>query len=93
MTQPGQFRVFPRLGLKGWAVVILWLSLLAAVLITFTLIAFGIFLFLLPVFVIMTLLYILFPRMRGAQRRREQKTTIIDGEYRIVERDSSEEGR
>jgi hypothetical protein len=86
MTQPGQFRIFPRLGLRGWAFLIAWLAILVAVLITFTVIAFGIFLFLLPVLAIVTLLYYLFPsRFRTARYGRPKDTTIIDGDYRVVD--------
>jgi hypothetical protein len=86
MTQPGQFRIWPRLGLKGWTILIAWLAILVAVLITFTVIAFGIFLFLLPVLAIVMLLYYLFPsRFRTAHYRRTEDATIIDGEFRVVD--------
>ena len=85
MTQPGQFRIWPRLGLRGWIFLILWLTILVAVVITFTLIAFGIFLFLLPALAIVTLLYYLFPSPRRAPARRSEDATIIDGEFRVVE--------
>ena len=98
MTQPGQFRIFPRLGFRGWTILIVWLALLVAILITFTLIAFGLFLFFLPVLAIVTLLYYLFPsRFRNPRYGRTEDATIIDGEYRIVdspqvERRQPEEG-
>jgi hypothetical protein len=96
MTQPGQFRIWPRLGLRGWTILIVWLAILVAVLIAFTLIAFGIFLFLLPILAILMLLYYLFPsRFRAAHYTKD--ATIIDGEYRVVdspeiERRRSEDG-
>jgi hypothetical protein len=97
MTQPGQFRIWPRLGLRGWTILIIWLAMLAAVLIAFMVIAFGVFLFLLPVLAIVTVLYYLFPRLRTAHYRRTKETTIIDGEFRVVdsaeiERKRPEEG-
>jgi hypothetical protein len=86
MTQPGQFRIWPRLGLRGWAILIIWLAMLVAVLIAFTVIAFGIFLFLLPILAIVTLLYYLFPsRFRTAHYNRTKESTIIDGEFRVVD--------
>jgi membrane protein implicated in regulation of membrane protease activity len=86
MTQPGQFRFLPRLGLKGWTILVLWLAIFAAILIAFTVIAFGIFLFLLPVFIIVTLLYSLFSsRSRTAPGSGSQNATTIDGEYRVVD--------
>ena len=85
MTQPGQFRIWPRLGLRGWTILIVWLAVLIAVLIAFTVIAFGIFLFLLPVLAIVTLLYYLFPsRFRPAHSSRTKDAAIIDGEFRVV---------
>jgi hypothetical protein len=95
MTQQGQFRILPRLGWRGWTVLIAWLAILAAVGIAFTVIAFGIFLFLLPVFVVATLLYYLFPpRRRSAPGRPQpENTTIIDGEFRVVDAPEIERGR
>jgi hypothetical protein len=86
MTQPGQFRIWPRLGFRGWTILIAWFALVVAILITFTLIAFGLFLFFLPVFAILMLLYYLFPsRFRTARYRRTEDATIIDGEFRVVD--------
>jgi membrane protein implicated in regulation of membrane protease activity len=85
MTQPGQFRIWPRLSLRGWTILILWLVIFVAVLVTVALIAFGIFLFLLPAFLILTLLYYLFPSRFRAPSRQRQDPTIIDGEFRVVE--------
>ena len=85
MTQPGQFRIWPRLGLRGWTTLIIWLAMLVAILIAFMVIAFGVFLFLLPVLAIVTVLYYLFSRFRTAHDRRTKEITIIDGEFRVVD--------
>jgi hypothetical protein len=92
MTQRVQFRIFPRLGFRGWTILILWLVFLFGLLIAFTLIAFAIFLFLLPAFLIATLLYYLFPSRRAPSQRRPDPT-IIDGEFRVVDPKEVEQKR
>jgi cobalamin synthase len=85
MTQPRQFRIWPRLGLRGWVTLILALAMTIAILIAITALALGILLFLLPVIAVAALLFYLFPsRFRPGQRRR-QETTIIDGEFRVLD--------
>jgi hypothetical protein len=85
MTQPGQFRIWRQLGLRAWITLILALILTAVILVAIAAVAIGILLFLLPVLVLGALLYYVFPpKFRTAQYRRE-KTTIIDGEFRVVD--------
>jgi hypothetical protein len=84
MTQPGEFRIWPRLGLRAWVTLIVFLVMTAALLIVFAAIAFGLLLFLLPVFAVGAILFYLFPsRFRPTQRWRKDDT-IIDGEFRVV---------
>jgi hypothetical protein len=84
MTQPGQFRIWRQVGLRGWITLILALILTVVILVTIAAVAIGILLFLLPVFVLGALLYYLFPpKFRPAAQRRED--TIIDGEFRVVD--------
>jgi cobalamin synthase len=85
MTQPRQFRIWPRLGLRGWVTLIFALAVTLAILVAITAVALGIVLFLLPVLAVAALLFYLFPSMfRPAQSRRKD-ATIIDGEYRVVD--------
>jgi hypothetical protein len=98
MTQPGEFRIWPRLGLRAWVTLIVTLVVTAAILIAIAAIAFGILLFLLPVFALGALLYYLFPsKFRPAYYRHTRQSEIIDGEFRVVdaveiERKRPEEG-
>ena len=98
MTQPADFRIWPRLGWRVWATLILALMVTFAILIAIAAIALGVFLFLLPVLAVMAVLYYLFPsRFRPARYRHTRESAIIDGEFRVVdsveiERRQPEEG-
>ena len=83
MTQPGEFRIWPRLGLRAWVTLIIFLVMTAALLIVIAAIAFGLLLFLLPVFAMGAILFYLFPsKFRPTQQWRKDET--IDGEFRVV---------
>jgi hypothetical protein len=85
MTQPRQFRIWPRLGLRGWLTLIIALVVLVAVLIAIAALALGILLFLLPVIAVVAVLFYIFPSMFRPAKSRRKDTTIIDGEYRVVD--------
>ena len=86
MTQPRQFRILPRLGLRGWLTVGLALATSLAILAAVAVVALGVLLFLLPVLAVATVLYYLFPsRFRTAHYQRGSQSTIIDGEFRVVD--------
>jgi hypothetical protein len=70
--------------LKGWAALLVTLAVFFAVAIGLAILAFGIFLFLLPAIAVATLAYYLLPRPK---RRPEQsgRGDIIDGSYRVLD--------
>ncbi|HEX3484308.1 MAG TPA: hypothetical protein VHT51_04560 [Micropepsaceae bacterium] len=84
MTQPGEFRIRPRLGLRAWITLIVVLVVAVAILAAIAAVAIGIFLFLLPVFVVSALLYYLFPPKFRAPRNGPEDASVIDGEFRVV---------
>jgi hypothetical protein len=92
MTQPRQFQIWPRLGLRGWVTVIVALAITAAILVAVTALALGILLFLLPVLAIGALIFYLFPSMFYPAQRRRRDSTIIDGEFRVVDPGEDENG-
>jgi cobalamin synthase len=85
MTQPGQFHIWPRLGLRGWVTLIFALALTVAILIAITALALGILFFLLPVIAVVALFFYLFPSQYRRSQRRPKDATIIDGEFRVVD--------
>jgi len=68
-------------------------GLVLALMAAFFLLAFGIFLFLLPALVLVGALAALFGGGREPVGRGRSGDRVIDGEYRIVERDRLEDGR
>ncbi|HXJ01982.1 MAG TPA: hypothetical protein VNH44_12225 [Micropepsaceae bacterium] len=91
MTQPREFRI-QRLGLRAWLTLIGVLIIAVAILFAITAVAIGVLLFLLPVFAVSALLYYLFPpKFRADPQNKRKDTSIIDGEYRVV--DTAEIGR
>jgi uncharacterized protein (DUF58 family) len=91
MTQPREFRIHYRLGLRAWLTLIVALTVAVAILVAISIVAIGVFLFLLPIFVIASVLYYLFPRARS--QRRAEGPIIIDGEFHVVEPDAIEKER
>jgi hypothetical protein len=71
--------------LKGWAAILVGLAVFFAVAIGLAVLAFGIFLFLLPVMVVGSLLYYLLPRPKRRQEGTERPGEIIDGTYRVLD--------
>jgi hypothetical protein len=72
--------------LRGWVAILVALAVFFAVAIGLAVLAFGIFLFLLPVMVVGSLLYYLLPRpKRPLGETRRGRGEIIDGSYRVLD--------
>jgi Flp pilus assembly protein TadB len=87
MPQHLYFRVGRNLGFRGWATILLALSLVVAIGVALAVIAVGVFLFLLPVIAVASMAFYLFPRARTrrAQYPRTRQPETIDGEFRILD--------
>ena len=83
MPQPMGFRI--RLGWSGWLSLVLALGLILAVATVVAVLLLGTFIILLPVMVVGTLLYYLFPGLRYPRQARPCDADIIDGDYRVVD--------
>jgi len=83
MPQPMGFRI--RLGWSGWLALVLALGLILAVATVVAVLLLGTFIILLPVMVVGTLLYYLFPGLRYPRQSRPRDADIIDGDYRVVD--------
>jgi membrane protein implicated in regulation of membrane protease activity len=73
--------------LKGWLAIFVALAVFFAVAIGLAILAFGIFLFLVPVMVVASVLYYLLPRRKRRPNETERggRSEIIDGTYRVLE--------
>ncbi len=73
--------------LKGWLALLVALAVFFAVAIGLAVLAFGIFLFLVPVLAVATLAYYLLPKPkpRPGQTGPVARGEIIDGSYRVVD--------
>jgi hypothetical protein len=79
MTNPDpRIHVF-RFGLRGWAAIGAAILILGAV----TVLALGLFFFLLPVLLLAPVLYYFLPR--PGMNPGKENPTVIDGEFRVVE--------
>jgi len=71
--------------LRGWVALIVALVVFFAVAIGLAILAFGVFLFLLPVMLVGSLLYYLLPRPKRGSQELRRGGEIIDGSYRVLE--------
>jgi len=80
--------------LKGWLAILVAVSIFFAVAIGLAILAFGVFLFLLPALAIASVLYYLLPRPKlRPQATPRSRGEIIDGTYRVLDEADSEEPR
>jgi hypothetical protein len=70
--------------LRGWVAILVALALFLAVAIGLAILAFGVFLFLLPAMLVGSLLYYLLPRPKRPLRD-STRGKVIDGSYRVLE--------
>lgn len=96
MSRPVGFRL--RLGWSGWLTVIIALGLMAAIATFAFLIVVGLFVILLPVALIASLVFYLFPSLRYRWSAARAEPDIVEGEYRVInprrlERDSASDDR
>ena len=87
-----QLRFQGRPGLATWLTIQAVMALFAAVGIAVTVVAVGVFLFLMPALIVAGLVFYVYLRIkfRGGPTKKPGAPKIIDGEYRVVDRDSSE---
>ena len=73
--------------LKGWFAILMAVSIFFAVAIGLAILAFGVFLFLLPALAIASVLYYLLPRPRQRPEAapRAGRGEILDGTYRVLD--------
>jgi hypothetical protein len=83
MPQPMGFRV--RLGWSGWLTLLISLGVVFAIAAVVAIVLLGAFIVLLPVVLISTLLFYLFPSLRPRRPGSRAEADIIEGEYRIVD--------
>jgi uncharacterized protein (DUF58 family) len=81
--------------LKGWLAIFVALGVFSAVAIGLAILAFGVFLFLLPALAIASVLYYLLPRpkARAEGSPRAGRGEIIDGTYRVLDETDTPEPR
>ena len=72
--------------LKGWLAIFVALAVFFAVAVGLAILAFGIFLFLVPAMAIASIFYYLLPRPKRRPNENAQagQSQIIDGSYRVV---------
>jgi small-conductance mechanosensitive channel len=91
MPYPMEIRFHSRPGLRFWLTILIAMALLAAIVFVFTLIAVGVFVVLVPVLAVAAVLYRILPKSWFAQRRRKAAdSTIIDGEFRVLDASEAE---
>jgi len=83
MPQPMGFRI--RLGWSGWFRLVLAVGVILAIATVVALLLLGTFIILLPVVVVGSLLYYLFPGLRYPRQSRPRDADIIDGDYRVID--------
>jgi hypothetical protein len=83
MPQPMGFRV--RMGWSGWLVLLISLGVVFAIAAVVAIVLLGAFIVLLPVVLISTLLFYLFPGLRPRRAGPRADADIIEGEYRVVD--------
>jgi hypothetical protein len=93
MKQLGNSPIRIQFGLRGWAAIALGLAILAGV----AFLAIGFLIFLLPILILSSILYWLLPKQRlyrvgtPAEKEARNGTTIIDGEFRVIEASTTKE--
>lgn len=83
MPQPMGFRV--RMGWSGWLVLLISLGVVFAIAAVVAIVLLGAFILLLPIVLISTLLFYLFPGLRPRRPGRPADPDIIEGEYRVID--------
>jgi uncharacterized protein HemY len=74
------------LGLRGWLMILVSLTVFLAIVVAIAVVAIGVFLFLLPLLAVSAVVYYLFGRTRSRRPHGQGKApVIIDGEFRIVD--------
>ena len=91
MAQVRFIRVGGRLGPLGWLVLILTIAAALALVAAVTVVAVSVFMIVAPVLILLACGAYLYRRFTGRAPTRD--TSVIDGEFRVIESDSSNRTR